>query len=37
MHIMHDELVCCKLYIVIYMFIVFVNLCMRLYVISDCI
>jgi hypothetical protein len=31
MHTMH-ELVCCKLYIAISMF---VNLCMRLYVISD--
>jgi hypothetical protein len=34
MHTMH-ELVCCKLYIAISMFIMFVNLCMRLYVISD--
>jgi hypothetical protein len=32
---MHDELVCCKLYIAISIFIVFVNLCMRLYVIYD--
>jgi hypothetical protein len=36
MHIMH-ELVCCKLYIVISMFIVFVNLCICLYVICDCV
>jgi hypothetical protein len=35
MHIMH-ELICYKLYIVIFMFIVFVKLCMRLYVISEC-
>jgi hypothetical protein len=30
-------LVCCKLYIAISIFIVFVNLYMRLYVISDCV
>jgi hypothetical protein len=36
MHIM-QELVCCKLYIAISIFIVFVNLCMCLYVICDCV
>jgi hypothetical protein len=36
MHIMH-ELVRGKLYIATSMFIVFVNVCMRLYVISDCV
>jgi hypothetical protein len=35
MHIMHDEFVCYKLYIIISMFIMFLNLCMRLYAISD--
>jgi hypothetical protein len=34
MHIMH-ELICYKLYIAIFIFIMFVNLCMYLYVISN--
>jgi hypothetical protein len=34
MHMMH-ELVCCKLYIAISMFIIFVNLFMYMYVIYD--
>jgi hypothetical protein len=36
MHIMH-ELVYCKLYIAISIFIVFVNVYMCLYVIYDCV
>jgi hypothetical protein len=36
MHIMH-ELVCYKLYIAISMFIIFVNLCIHLYVIYECV
>jgi hypothetical protein len=35
--LVYVKLICCKLYIVISMFIVYVNLCMCMYVIYDCV